>query len=85
MTYEDVLHDIDRCCFLCEDKDCDKEKCLMIWQKRAVEKQIPKKPEKIYCPYTAIQKDIVCPICKNSINTEDKYCKHCGQALDWSK
>lgn len=41
----------------------------------ALEKQIPKKPNNIYCP-----------ICKRPLRKakEDNYCPSCGQALDWS-
>ena len=53
--------------------------------KSALEKQIPKKPtihgyregrEINTISYT-------CPVCNKHISREN-YCKHCGQALDWS-
>ena len=55
----------------------------------ALEKQIPKKPKEIHeiaCEdvyYLAF----VCPSCNTSVFGQPyrpNYCKHCGQALDWS-
>lgn len=44
----------------------------------AIEKQIPKKPQKFYTtPYYR------CPICGNAVMASP-YCKWCGQDLDWS-
>ena len=44
----------------------------------ALEKQIPKKDKFGYCP-----------ICKRTVNcacrpSKNKFCRNCGQALDWS-
>ena len=47
----------------------------------ALEKQIPKKPiYKAEGKYTTM----VCPVCEKG-NLVLPYCKHCGQALDWSE
>lgn len=49
---------------------------------QALEKQIPKNPRK----YKA-SKDFIyfeCPRCDNKIQADVKYCRYCGQALDWS-
>jgi hypothetical protein len=49
------------------------------------EKQIPKKP-KIHGHREGRLINTIsytCPICNKHIGRED-YCKHCGQALDWS-
>ena len=52
---------------------------------KAVEKQIPKKAiMKGFRPCEEISSiSYICPVCKKHINIE-KYCNHCGQALDWS-
>lgn len=52
--------------------------------KSAIEKQIPKKPLDIEKDYDGDYGK--CPNCeKMLLDFEDyKYCKHCGQALDWS-
>ncbi|MBQ2397461.1 MAG: hypothetical protein II304_10605 [Bacteroidales bacterium] len=51
----------------------------------ALEKQIPKKP----IIHGVRDRDIntisyTCPICNKHIWITEDYCKHCGQALDWS-
>ena len=52
----------------------------------AIEKQIPKKPN-----IHGVREDrevntisYTCPMCHEHIWVTEKYCKHCGQALDWS-
>ena len=54
--------------------------------KKALEKQIPKKPLHMH-------KNYYCPVCKEDgwmlwddavPNDMDKYCGICGQAIDWS-
>lgn len=52
--------------------------------KRALEKQIPKRViMKGFRPCEEIcSVSYLCPVCKKHINI-DKYCYHCGQALDW--
>lgn len=51
----------------------------------AIEKQIPKRAiMKGFRPCEEIcSVSYLCPVCKKHINI-DKYCYHCGQALDWS-
>ena len=44
--------------------------------KKALEKQIPKKPVKT-------RSEIVCPTC-NTLVGSSPYCRYCGQAIDWS-
>lgn len=46
----------------------------------ALEKQIPKKPN----DYDGEIKVGFCPDCDNVV-TDNYYCEHCGQALDWSE
>ena len=43
--------------------------------KKALEKQMPKKPIKY-------KYEIVCPSCKTLVGSSP-YCRYCGQALDW--
>lgn len=52
--------------------------------KEALEKQIPKKPDKIkeYNP-----NDYYCTVCKYYLGyacLQPKFCPNCGQAIDWS-
>lgn len=51
----------------------------------ALEKQIPKRAiMKGFSPCEEIcSVSYICPVCKKHVNI-DKYCYHCGQALDWS-
>lgn len=53
--------------------------------KSAIEKQIPRRAiMKGFNPCEEIcSVSYLCPICKKHINI-DKYCYHCGQAIDWS-
>ena len=52
---------------------------------KALEKQMPKKPIKIRGSYFGKGKGGDCPNCKAGVNSiEYKYCRICGQALDWS-
>ena len=53
--------------------------------KSALEKQIPKKPN-IHGYREGREVNTIsytCPICNKHIGREN-FCKHCGQALDWS-
>ena len=45
---------------------------------KALEKQIPKKPDRWKSGYAC------CYSCKRGIVREDNYCCYCGQKLDWS-
>ena len=56
------------------------EACRMGMQ--ALEKQIPKKREIKITGTTGWNTRTFCPVCKNEV-LEQKYCVHCGQALDW--
>lgn len=51
----------------------------------ALEKQIPKKPYLKDLFELGTMQGIACPGCDTVIlNASEKYCKNCGQALDWS-
>lgn len=53
--------------------------------KQALEKQIPKKPIYLSRRYWETVSSGRCPNCKAQVNSMTyRYCKHCGQALDWS-
>lgn len=51
----------------------------------AIKKQIPKEP--LVCGFREGREintiSYTCPICHKHIS-RDSFCKHCGQALDWS-
>lgn len=65
---------------------------------QALEKQIPKKPNKTIDSSLGIKKEIhVCPVCdcdltevyfiapqESKIKEKITYCEACGQAIDWS-
>ena len=58
--------------------------------KKALEKQIPKKPSEVYEieDGTFYRLDYMCTACNSATYGQPyrpKYCKHCGQALDWSE
>lgn len=67
---------------------------VLLMAKQAVEKQIPKKPLKqAITLYLSKATDVLCPACNQSVCTwislnshsrKVPYCRHCGQALDWS-
>lgn len=53
----------------------------------ALEKQIPKEPEREYIPqYKYASPTAICPICKGIVESplmNDDYCRDCGQAIKW--
>jgi hypothetical protein len=63
----------------------DEEKEALTMAIYALEKQIPERAiMKGFRPCEEIcSVSYLCPVCKKHINI-DKYCYHCGQALDWS-
>ena len=64
---------------------------------KCMEKQIPKKPKFIGNKFrhrgqkigelTTLELAYDCPNCRLTLweTNRDNYCRHCGQALDWSK
>lgn len=57
---------------------------LKIVLSKALEKQIPKKSKILEERYT---RNFIfgCPNCNEFVKFNQKYCVHCGQALDWSE
>ena len=49
----------------------------------AAKYRIPQKPEKSKS-YWAVLSEEVCPTCKYKVLHGQRFCTHCGQALDWS-
>ena len=47
------------------------------------EKETPKKPTKEVNEHNDY--DYICPNCKGNVNRFSKYCKECGQRIDWEK
>lgn len=71
------------------DKDIyDRDKEALEFAVKAVEKQIPKKPNNIYCPICKRPlrkaKEDIGYTGKVKKRKADNYCPGCGQALDWS-
>lgn len=66
-------------------KKAENQKELMNTTVEALKKQIPKRAiMKGFSPCEEIcSVSYLCPVCKKHINI-DKYCYHCGQALNWS-
>ncbi len=52
--------------------------------KSALEKQIPKKPEKRQPVNNGTVVYGYCPICGDAVKNFKAFCGICGQALDWS-
>ena len=68
--------------------DSGEKKSLYDMAISALEKQIPKKALEVKISlqsHSSIIKSIYgkCPVC-NTIQADDNYCQHCGQAIDWS-
>ncbi len=50
---------------------------------KAIEKQVPKKPDELRCFRTFHSYAGLCPSCRGGVNSEFQYCGDCGQKLDW--
>lgn len=70
---------------LIHQKKAENQKELMQITVEALEKQIPIRAiMKGFSPCEEIcSVSYLCPVCKKHINI-DRYCYHCGQAIDWS-
>ena len=98
MTPQEAIKNIDDILdspYLCDESidyqlTTDDIECLEM-SKKALEKQIPKKPikknpicyEKTKDGTEFIAYDYFCPDCNKQIKATEHHCK-CGQALDWS-
>ena len=51
--------------------------------KRAIEKQVPKKPTDIRSLNNGKLQIGLCPVCKDGNNSECRYCSNCGKRLAW--
>ena len=53
----------------------------------AIEKQIPKKPQKVKEQVVRYTDGYICPSCGKGFTGTGiaEFCYHCGQALDWSE
>lgn len=53
----------------------------------AIEKQIPKKPQKVKEQVVRYTDGYICPSCGKGFTGTGiaDFCYHCGQALDWSE
>ena len=84
MTYEEAKDKITNMFINIVQKDGEAAKPFRV-AIEALEKQIPKKPDKIgkidnmFC-HGAVG---VCK-CGNEVFSDENYCRVCGQALDWS-
>lgn len=70
-----------------EDSWTDEDKEHVITIMEALEKQIPKRPNKIGYPIDSDTDPLVygyCPCCNTHRDSSKGYCDKCGQALDWS-
>ena len=93
MTYQEANALVDDFSFVYKGKSIPKEVligCREVIHK-ALEKQIPKKPDK-YKGHK--QNDYYCAVCRYYLGDEmelkfaglqPKFCPNCGQALDWSE
>lgn len=97
MTYEEALNEINQECVICRTSNsCAKDECIWYICKKAIDKQIPKKPKRLIC---ADGKTYVyhCSGCgawltktifvKNEfyeLGVRANGCHNCLQAIDWS-
>lgn len=65
--------------YMCETDTESKAKAIV----EALEKQILKKPKKILRAFEYRFGD--CPNCNKSSDVNYKYCKNCGQKLEWNE
>lgn len=63
-------------------KDCQGLCQALEMAEKALEKQMPKKPN-IARNYKVNGFTLICPNCKTILQSDIPYCKSCGQALDW--
>ena len=87
MTYEEALNEINQECVYCRtSNNCAKDECIWFLCKKAIDKQIPKKPVKLesWLSWTLWG----CPSCGCMVDHDMTHADHhcqCGQHLDWSE
>lgn len=65
-------------------KEC--ELTIGMTLKEAIEKQIPKKPTDFSGRHWGKAIGGNCPNCNSAVNSKEyRYCRNCGQALDWGQ
>ena len=71
---------LEYCAERCEGYQNDDvcETCEINFAIKAIDKQIPKKPDRWESGHAC------CCSCKRGIVKEDNYCCYCGQRIDWS-
>lgn len=83
MTIQEIIESIDYCL------ECDNDRIPTTQEdlqtiKKALEKQIPKKP--IEARRWLYDNGLICPVCSYSIyKLSFSYCHNCGQKIDWEK
>ena len=98
MTYEETLKCIEGSLMLCEGANVFSGSADF-WEtaKKAVEKQIPKKPKIDRITFTngsGYFDELCCPTCNNYLiqrddcgkyfaGSQNNYCEECGQKIDW--
>lgn len=90
MTYQEANALVDDFSFVYKGKSISKEmliECREVIHK-ALEKQIPKKPDLLGDGYddsgNLIYDTWTCPCCETLYYDDYKFCPECGQAIDWS-
>ena len=83
MTYKEANYMIDDITWSYGGKSVTKDDIIECRETchKAFEKQIPKKPHKIYEKLSV--KWCECGYYLGELKNEQNYCKNCGQALDW--
>lgn len=82
MTYEEALDKMTNLAVTYSQIDADTCELLTI-AKKAIEKQIPKKPLLVPDGKSKIH-TFKCPTCGQAMYRVRLFCDDCGQALDWS-
>ena len=72
-----LLNSLNKSQFIKYGRDCE------IVLQELVDKETPKKTTKEVNEH--YDYDYYCPNCKGNVNRFNKYCKNCGQRIDWSE
>lgn len=84
MEIKQVMKRLASCSIIPFDTDAEEISAVSI---AALEKQIPKKVirEPSVWPDGQDRIKLFCPVCKEMVSADEKYCSECGQCLDWSE